>query len=388
MPEEYREGASPHYGATCFLAPAKRGLVKDSIAQTTRSLGKLTEKFEPCADEASPGTRVMDLYGAQIHFNSFDRYGENPLDRRRQELNTLWNGVSTKPDTLCLGVDASVPKITRHQATAAFVYEGLGNVTGSAVRMAGRVLSSDAELFAIRSAVSKATAMEGCERIVIFTHSLAMARRVVDPARRINFVETPSKLKWGLQHRAHERARSLPPVPAGARPATSLDYVPKGVTDSALDAWTTMSKDREYLGSQFLTLCDPKGKPVRPSYANGGTWLRYVNDDNALCARFTRAVLNHAPIGEYYRRFNIHGHDTHEFEVSAHVVYLGEKMCTLSDEVYALMLVVRIYIDKVDGLVPHEEGEHHHIAVGDKVSMERQTKGVQTPRYVDQDARS
>jgi hypothetical protein len=280
----------------------------------------------------------MDLFGAQIHFNSFDRYGENPLDRRRQELNTLWNGVSTKPDTLCLGVDASVPKITRHQATAAFVYEGLGNVTGSAVRVAGRVLSTDAELFAIRSAVSKATAMEGCERIVIFTDSLAMARRVVDPTvhsgqehsldacktlrtwlsvrceRRIDFVETPSKLKWGLQHRAHDHARSLPPVPAGVRPATSLDYVRKGVTDSALDAWTTMSKDREYLGSQFLTLRDPKGKPVRPSYANGGTWLRYVNDDNALCARFTRVVLNHAPIGEYYRRFNIHGHDTHECE--------------------------------------------------------------------------
>ena len=188
------------------------------------------------------------------------------------------------------------------------------------------------------SAVSKAATLEGCERIVIFTDSMAMAKRVVDPAvhsgqehsldacktlqawlsvrreRRIDFVETPSNLKWGLQHRAHERARSLPPVRAGARPATSLDYVRKNVTDSALDAWATMARDREYLGSQFLTLRDPKGKPVRPSYANGGTWLRYVNDDNALCARFTRAVLNHAPIGEYYRRFNIPGHETHECE--------------------------------------------------------------------------
>ena len=27
-----------------------------------------------------------------------------------------------------------------------------------------------------------------------------------------------------------------------------------------------------------------------------------------------RLVLNHAPIGEYYRRFNIPGHDTHECE--------------------------------------------------------------------------
>ena len=52
-------------------------------------------------------------------------------------------------------------------------------------------------------------------------------------------------------------------------------------------------------------LRDPKGKPLRPTYSNGGTWLRHVNEDNARCARYCRAILGHAPIGEYYRRFNI-----------------------------------------------------------------------------------
>jgi hypothetical protein len=80
------------------------------------------------------------------------------------------------------------------------------------------------------------------------------------------------ELKWGFQHRAHERACSLPPVLVGVRPATSLDYVCKGMTDSALDAWTTMSKDREYLGSQFLMLRNLKGKPVCPLYTNGGMY--------------------------------------------------------------------------------------------------------------------
>ena len=66
-----------------------------------------------------------------------------------------------------------------------------------------------------------------------------------------------------------------------------------------------MSKDPDYRGHQFLVLRDPKGKPLPPTYANGGAYLRHVNGDPRLCVRFCRAILNHAPIGEYYRRFNI-----------------------------------------------------------------------------------
>ena len=180
MPKEWRENASPHYGAACFLAPARRGLVKDAIFQTTCSLGKLMETFKLCADEAFPGSWIMDLYGTQVHFNVFDWYGEELMEQCREEINTLFNAVSTKPDNLCLGVDVSVPKSTRHQVTAAVVYDGLVNVSSLVVRVAGCVLSSDAELFVIHLATSKAVAMENCERIVIFTDSLAMARRIVD----------------------------------------------------------------------------------------------------------------------------------------------------------------------------------------------------------------
>ena len=173
---------------------------------------------------------MMDLYGAQVHFNSFQQYGEDIFERHRQELNTLWNSLSTNIRTVCMGVDASVPKATRHNVTAAYVYEGLGNQRSKGVTVAGRVLSSDAELLAIRMAVGRATALEDCDRIAIFTDSLAMAKRAVDPGihsgqafslatckalhtwfaakadRRVDFIETPSKLKWGLQHRAHLHA--------------------------------------------------------------------------------------------------------------------------------------------------------------------------------------
>ena len=147
-------------------------------------------------------------------------------------------------------------------------------------------------------------------------HSLAVCKALstwlsVSPDRHVKFIETPSKLKWGLQHRAHEHARDLS-VPSGLRPATSLDSVRKKLADSALDAWGTLAQDPDYQGHQFLVLRDPKGKPLRPTYSNGGIWLHHVNEDNARCARFCRAILGHAPISEYYRRFNIP--ETHECE--------------------------------------------------------------------------
>jgi hypothetical protein len=226
----------------------KQVKVRDAITQTTGSLGALTEVFSPCVEEASPGTRLMDLYRSQVTFDGYDPYGEEPLNRRRTEVNTLFNVARGQPRTVCFGTDASVPKTTtRHHTTAAFVCEGLINLSYSSAWAAGKVLSSDGELFAIRSAIVKGCSFENCDRIVLFTDSIGMAKRAVDPSvhsgqahslavcktiaawlsghpeRKVLFVETPSKLKWGIQHKAHLEARGLPPIPHRATPITSLD---------------------------------------------------------------------------------------------------------------------------------------------------------------------
>ena len=90
------------------------------------------------------------------------------------------------------------------------------------------------------------------------------------PARRVLFVEVPSKMKWGIQHKAHARANDLPPISHGIRPETTLDKVRKDLTDSCLDAWATQVRDPDYLGHNFLRLREPNGKHIRPMYSNGG----------------------------------------------------------------------------------------------------------------------
>jgi len=56
-------------------------------------------------------------------------------------------------------------------------------------------------------------------------------------------------------------------------------------------------------GHHFLELCDEDNIPLEPLYSKGGTWLKYFGHSNSLCARATRAIVNHTPIGEYRMRF-------------------------------------------------------------------------------------
>ena len=60
---------------------------------------------------------------------------------------------------------------------------------------------------------------------------------------------------------------------------------------------------KDLKGYQFLKLCDRDNNPLEPSYAKGSTWLKYFGHSNSLCARATKAIVNHAPIGEYRMRF-------------------------------------------------------------------------------------
>ena len=55
--------------------------------------------------------------------------------------------------------------------------------------------------------------------------------------------------------------------------------------------------------NNFLDLLDNDFNKIKPSYIKGEPWLQAFGHSNSLCARATRAITNHAPIGEYCLRF-------------------------------------------------------------------------------------
>jgi len=56
-------------------------------------------------------------------------------------------------------------------------------------------------------------------------------------------------------------------------------------------------------GNQFLDLLDDDNNTIEPFYVKGGSWLKIFGHSNSLCVCATRAITNHAPIGEYRLRF-------------------------------------------------------------------------------------
>jgi hypothetical protein len=312
--------ALPMLGSACWMSETRCQQVHDTITMSSGPLDELSEEFSPCAEENSPGFRLMDRYLDRVLFNDYNPKEENAASRRRNLLNSIYTQARASYRTVCCRTDCSVSNRTNIQAKALFVIERAGLTPYTCTWVAGRVLPANVELFAIRMAVSKATMLENCNRIVIFTDSLALARKAVDPSvhsgqayslavckaltvwlsgmgdRAIEFVQAPSKLQWGLQDAAHTCARNLPPVPTGRRPAT-LDYMRRNITQSTLNSWTTVFQDERYCGSQFLQLRDMKGNTLTPTYTNGGTWLKLVGEETKICTRICRAILNHAPMG-------------------------------------------------------------------------------------------
>jgi hypothetical protein len=298
--------------------------VRDTITQLSGVLEEFTEVFSPCADENTPGYRLLDKYPDRVTFMTFNPKEEDALPKCRNLLNAIYTQSRADSTKVCCGTDCSIYKCSSHQATASFIIEQAGRETLESTWVTGRVLSTDAELSAVRMAVCKAVTLEDCHHIIIFTDSMVAAKRAVDPSvhsgqahslatckalaqwfalsenHRAEFIATLSKLEWGLQYAAHCRARSLPAIPMGRRPAISLDGMRKHVTDSALNSCLTMFQDKKYRGHHFLPLVETKGTVIAPMYANGGSWLRFVGEDVKTCTRMCRAILDHAPISDYY----------------------------------------------------------------------------------------
>ena len=56
-------------------------------------------------------------------------------------------------------------------------------------------------------------------------------------------------------------------------------------------------------GRNFLDLLDDDLNLIKPSSIKRGPWLQHFSHSNSLCAHFTRAIMNHAPIGKYQLKF-------------------------------------------------------------------------------------
>jgi hypothetical protein len=147
------------------------------------------------------------------------------------------------------------------------------------------------------------------------SHSLAVIRALIpwleaDPLHKVQFWYVPSQARWDNHGEVHKYVTSTTGKVA-VTPATcaTLNFCREKSSAQNLDCWDNMFNDPKYRGSNFLHLWGKEGKMPQPSSYKGGKWLQAFGSDVRLCARASRAILDHAPIGAYCQRFHMGDHN-------------------------------------------------------------------------------
>jgi len=118
----------------------------------------------------------------------------------------------------------------------------------------------------------------------------------------IEFWECLSKLRWRFHHDIDRDAKSFSVTPSYPT-KLSWDFCKKSDCNELNKLWKMTFQASDRKGNHFLDLLDDDLNVMKLSYARGGPWLQVFSHSNSLCAHTTRAITNHASIGEYRLRF-------------------------------------------------------------------------------------
>ena len=83
----------------------------------------------------------------------------------------------------------------------------------------------------------------------------------------------------------------------------SWDFCRKTDCDSILSQWRMLFQAVDSKEKNFLDLLDDDLDPIEPSSIKDSPWLQHFGHSNSLCTQASRAIINHALIGEYWLRF-------------------------------------------------------------------------------------
>ncbi|CAA7270636.1 unnamed protein product [Cyclocybe aegerita] len=324
MGERLLKRAEPHAHSATLITPAMRGKVKSTVMEVDERVHTLTESFELFAPKARPGDQLLDCFADRLHFDE-----HNPAQDRRPYLDELIAVARANPLTVLAAADSSVPQSNQYQVTsAAIIYKGHRELERTRYVL-GRVTAPDVELNAISCTVHLAVKQASCQHIMVFTDSMGLAHKAVDPSIhsgqafslsvchvlqewfdaddlcRITFVYIPSALQWDIHGEAHKYVTALKVRVGRRKTDNSIDVLHSRPAHSVLDSWSSTFQDPTYRGSEFLELQRPDGRLIQPSYLNGGPWLSYFGHSITEFACVCQCITGHTPIGVYYRCFKI-----------------------------------------------------------------------------------
>ena len=295
--------------------------IKGHLADANNRSYGVFPSFSCLHPELSPGLRVIDIFSNYFSFNSSNKEKNDKI--HLQQLDSMVIELLSSPSTAIIATDASIKNNT---ATSILHTHIPNRPLSRTIHHSTFVTSMEAELFAIRCGINQALSVDNISKIIIVTDSIHTARKIFgslshlcqihgvaileelcrffskNSANSIEFWECPSCLNWHLHKAVDYKLKASNPTPIFPC-KMSWDYSKKSECDDILQNWKMTFQASDGKGWHFLNLLNDNLNDIKPFYAKGGPWLQLFGHSNGLCAYASRAITNHAPIGEYRLRF-------------------------------------------------------------------------------------
>jgi len=306
-----------------LLTNHQRILTKGHLIDSYNKSHGIFPSFSPLSIEFSPGHCIIDNFSDHFSFNLVNRKEKTKNNTHTQELDEMVLQVSSSPHTALVVTDASI----KNDCATSISHIHLANSPlTKTVHHASFVTSTEAELFAIRCSINQACSKDYVSKIIVITDSIHAAKKIFNSDSHpyylhsiailqelqeffnsnldnsIEFWEFLSRLKWRFHCDVDKDSKSFHPTPSYPC-KISWDFCKKTDSDDIIKQWKMMFQASDSKGNHFLDLLDNDFNPIEPSYIKDSPWLQSFGYSNLLCARATRAITNHVPIGEYRLRF-------------------------------------------------------------------------------------
>jgi len=303
--------------------PRQWTIIKDPIVDIDNRFNKVFTSFSSFHCEFSPRNRLIDIFLNHFLFHLLNRKSNDNIKSHLCKLDSIIFQVSLILHSVVVVSDAS---IKNHVATFISYIHSYNSSVIKTIHHAVNISSTEAELFAIRCGINQAIHLPNINYIFVITNSIYAANRIFDSLlhpyqihlaaifcklreffqknnnNSIEFWDYPSKCKWSLHDTVDKETKKIQPHPILPY-RSSWNFSKKWGYNDILNKWKMSFQVLDNKGQNFLKLLDEDLKPIELLISKSGLWLKYFGHSNSLCARATRAIINHAPIGECHLRF-------------------------------------------------------------------------------------
>ena len=257
---------------------------------------KIFPSFNLFSSKFSPGDRLIDVFPSCFSFHSTNRKNKERIKAHIHKLDKITFQVSIDLKTVVIISDTSIKNQVATSIVHIHVHNSLvihlSNISGIIIIMDS--IHSAKRIFDLSSHSYQIHASSISSKLGEFF--------VKDHSNSIEFWDCPSCCKWTLHDIVDKETKKFNFVPMFPC-KSSWDLSRKNECNEILSSWKMTFQASDGKGHHFLELLDENLKPIELLYSKGGLWLKFFRHSNSLCARASRAIINHAPIDEYWLRF-------------------------------------------------------------------------------------